>query len=676
MVRPCRLQTEVELAGLLLRFVQIAFFCLCLSAGTALAKQRLLSEADRATYTAAFEQIEAEEYGNARLLAGKAENPLPGKIIRWLDLTRARDNAEPTVDFAEAELFIEESPNWPRRWNLLRAAERAIPRTLSDQRVRAWFEDHPPVSAEGVLRFAHALIATGKKQQATKLIRDSWVGLDFTEKQELSFRQRYHNLLTRDDEIARLDRLLWKRAVGAARRQAGRAGASYVALADARLRLAGMGAGVDQAIKRVPAKLQNDPGLLYDRALWRQRKGRIAGVIELLDPPRRDLANPDRWWSLKRRATREALDLGKHQTAYRIASQHGIERGIGFAEGEWLAGWIALRFVKHPERALEHFARLYNGVSSPISLARGAYWAGEAAAAKGADDLAAIWYRRAAQHSSTYYGQLAARRLGQELEVTFRTAAEPSLEVRAIFERREIVYLIRLLGDLEQKRIQARFLHHLRESAETGEEFRLVTELAVAQGRPDIALRTAKDARLAGFVMPEQLYPRPNLPETDGLEPALVMALIRQESQFYTEAVSRSGARGLMQLMPATAKLVAKSLKLPYQKNRLTEDPAFNMQLGTTYLARLLDRFDGSVMMALAGYNAGPHRVEQWIKRYGDPRRPEVDAVDWAESIPFSETRNYVQRILETIPVYQKQPRRQRASLPLEPAATAFPATN
>ena len=657
----------------MLRLIHIPLLCLYLSAGTASANQRLLSESDRNTYTAAFEQIEAGEYGNARLLAGKAENPLLGNVIRWLDLTRERDDDQPPVDFTEVELFIEKSPNWPRQRSLRRAAEWAIPESLSDQRVRAWFEDHPPVSAEGVVRFAEALIGTGERERATKLLRDSWVGIDFTEEQELTFRQRYISLLTREDEIARLERLLWQRKHSAARRQATRVGAGYVELADARLRLAGMRAGVDRAIKRVPAKLQDDPGLLYDRALWRQRKGRAAGVIELLDPPRRDLANPETWWRLKLQAARQALDLGRPRVAYRLASQHGLAQGIGFAEAEWLAGWIALRFVKDPAQSVQHFTRLYDGVSSPISRARGAYWAGEAVAANDSKEAAAFWYRRAAEHSTTYYEQLATYRLGLDLEVSFEKAVEPSLEVRAIFDRRELVYIIRLLGEIEQTAVHKLFLHHLRESAETGEEFRLVTELAIVQGRPDIALRTAKDARLAGFVMPEELYPRPELPEIDGLEPALVLALIRQESQFYAEAVSRSGARGLMQLMPATAKLVAKNLKLSYRTDRLTEDPAFNMRLGTAYLAQLIERFDGSVMMALAGYNAGPYRVDEWVRRYGDPRRPEVDAIDWAERIPFSETRNYVQRILETLPVYQRRLRARRVSLPLDPAAAALP---
>ncbi|MDH3474068.1 MAG: lytic transglycosylase domain-containing protein [Rhodospirillales bacterium] len=656
------------MAGPVLRLILIATLTSCALASSA-AGQSLLTASDRATYEAAFEQIEAEEYGTARLLAGKAENPMLGKVIRWLDLSRTRKDDEPPGDFAELEIFLEQNPDWPARHGLLRAAERAMPASLSAHRVRAWFEDHPPVSVDGILRFAEALNATGETARATALLRGAWVDLDFSEEQELAFRQLYAGLPTRDDEIARLERLLWQRKSSAARRQAARVGGDYSLLADARLRLAGRRAGVDQAVRRVPANLQDDPGLVYDRAVWRQQKGRVEGVIELLDPPRAEVPYPDKWWRLRRWAARKALDQGKHQTAYRIASAHGLESGLGFAEGEWLAGWIALRFIKDPTLAYQHFTRLYDRVSSPISKARGAHWAGEAAAAKGSQEAAARWHGLAAQEPTTYYGQLSARWLGQTIDITLPAAIDPNLEVRAEFGAGELVYVIRLLGELGQRKVQQHFLHHLRLAAQTASDFQLIAELAQAQGRPDIALRTAKDARLAGFTLPDLLYPEFEPRHADGLDPALMLALIRQESQFYSEAVSPAGARGLMQLMPATARRVAMGLKLSYRSERLTADPSFNMRLGSTYLGQLLERFDGSAMLALAGYNAGPHRVDQWIKRYGDPRGAGADPIDWAERIPFDETRNYVQRILETVPVYRKQLSQRRVSLPLDPAS-------
>lgn len=638
----------------------------------AMAGQSLLSERDRTAYSDAFEAIGKKQFGRARLLAEQAENPMPGKVIRWLDLIRTRSDGD-QASFSEFAEFLDQNPGWPSQTSLQRAAERAMADDLPDERVLAWFGRRPPLTVDGTLRYAAALLRAGESERAVKLLGQAWIGLNFDQEQEIAFRQRYKQLITPEDEIARLERLLWQRSDNAARRQAKRIDNGYVELTDARLRLARRRPGVDSAIKRVPAHLKNNPGLNFERALWRQRKGRAEGVIELLDPPRTDVAYPELWWRLRRRAVRWAIDNGDHAAAQRIASHHGVDHGLVFAEGEWLAGWIALRFLKDPKQAYQHFVRLHDGVSSPISRARGAYWAGEAAAAKGTAKWAKHWHRLAAQHSTTYYGQLAARRLGQEPSVVLPQSVRPTLEERAKFDRQELVYVVRLLGELDQRKAQKRFLDHMRQTAGGAADFQLVAELADSQGRPDIALRTAKDARMAGFILSDQLYPKPPLQAIDGLNPALMFALIRQESQFYPEAVSGSGARGLMQLMPATAKLVAKGLNLTYRRDKLTEDPIFNLKLGSAYLIQLLERFDGTVMLALASYNAGPHRVQQWIKNYGDPRRAEVDAVDWAERIPFSETRNYVQRILETVPVYETRLNSRRANLPLKRASALRP---
>jgi soluble lytic murein transglycosylase len=253
---------------------------------------------------------------------------------------------------------------------------------------------------------------------------------------------------------------------------------------------------------------------------------------------------------------------------------------------------------------------------------------------------------------------------------------EPRPEDRREFARQELVQVVRLLGQLDQRKIQRRFLDRLRNMANTTSDFLLTAELALEQGRPDRALRTAKEARKVGLILPGHLYPLPSLPHDDAMDRTLLLAVIRQESQFYNDVVSGAGARGLMQLMPATAKRVARKLKIPYRRSRLTEDPAYNLRLGIAYLTQLLDRYEGSRLLALAAYNAGPRRVDRWIKRFGDPRKHGVDPVDWAERIPFSETRNYVQRILEAVPIYVLRMADRQVELPLDWATAGFPEPN
>jgi soluble lytic murein transglycosylase len=651
------------------RILVLTIWAACLAGRATAANGILLSEADRAIYTAAFEKVDARQYESARALAERAVNPLPGKVIDWLDLARDDTGA----DFAQLAKFLDDNPDWPRQRDLLRNAERAMPADMSDAALRAWFEARSPVTVEGALRYAEALKRGGRDDETAELLRQVWITFKLTRNQEDQFLQQHGKLLRKADHVARLNRLLWKRSARAARRQARRVGSGYVRLAEARLLLAFRRPGVDRAVKRVPGTLRDDPGFIYDRARWRRRKGRYNGVVALLDPPMPDAPYPEFWWPLRHWAARTALDKKDFAVAYRLASHHGFEKGLGFAEGEWLAGWIALRFTKDPAQAHEHFVHLFNRVSTPVSRARGAYWSGDAARRMGDKQKAAYWYQLAANHMSTFYGQLAARRLGQPLTAALPRPTKPQTAERQDFARRELVQVVRLMGQLGAKNTQKRFLDRLRNLATTASEYALTAELALEQGRPDRALRTAKEARRAGLILPEHLYPLPELPETDDLDRTLLLAVIRQESQFYSEVVSGAGARGLMQLMPATAKRVARKLKIPYRRRKLTEDPAYNMRLGTAYLSQMLDRYDGSRLLALAAYNAGPRRVDRWIKRFGDPRRPGVDPVDWGERIPFNETRNYVQRILEAVPIYDLRIANRQVDLPLDWATAGFP---
>ncbi len=617
---------------------------------------RLLLDQDRKAYRAAFHEASKARFRKARKLARNAENRMPAKVIEWMRLAGDR----PRGNFKALAQFLDENPEWPGQVALRRNAELMLPRTLRDEQLLSWFQARPPATPAGAARYAGAMMRAGQNEAATELLRATWVGGDFGRRDERAFRKRFSESLHRGADLARLDRLLWDGKYGPARRQARRLGKGYPALAEARIQLARRGPGVDAAISRVPADLKEDAGLVYERARWRRRKSRYKGVIELLDPPDPAAPRPELWWPLRKWAARQAIIEGDFSAAYRIARAHGLEAGLGFAEGEWLAGWIALRFLNQTKDAYEHFKRLSAGVTSPISLSRSAYWAGEAARALDRRDasrdwrlIAQRWYELAARFGTTFYGQLASQRLERPIEIETSEAGLPSPEARAAFGQRELVRVVRLLGELGETKLRDRFLLRLKTLAENAEDYALVAELAHGQGRSDIAVRTAKSATTAGFVLLDYLFPSRELPEIQGSEPALVLAVIRQESAFYNKAVSGAGARGLMQILPGIAKRIARRLKIGYNRKKLLTDPEYNLRLGRALLSDLTKRYDGSYVLALSAYNAGPARSNRWMKAFGDPRRPGVDPVDWIESIPFDETRNYVQRIIEALLVYR-----------------------
>ncbi len=628
-----------------------------------------LSAQDREHYKNAFLHANKGNFRDARLHAARAANKLPAKVIQWLDLTR--DDSAPS--FGEALDFFQSNPDWPRQESLLRSVERAMPWQWPDAEMLAWFEAHPPVSIDGVMKYAGALERSGRGGEAHGLLRRTWREGIFDRVQDQNFYRAHRSVLQKDDHVARLNRMLWSRQAISARRHLRRLGGDYAALAEARIKLWTRKGGVDSALRKVPGRLKRDPGLLYDRALWRQRKGRYDGVVEILRTIGPEQDHASRWWYLRRWAGYEALERGQAQLAYQLARDHGQGKGSGFAEAEWLAGWSAHHFLKDARRAYRHFSRLYYGSTSPISQGRGGYWAAQASARMGKADWTKRWLAASAQHSTSFYGQLAAAQIGQPIDIRFDRHPRPTKAMRHAFEARETVMVARLLDRLGQSKPLGSFLRHLGDRAETPQELALAADLAADLGRPAIGIWAAKRARNRGLLMPELLFPAPVNAKGRGVEPALVLAVTRQESAFDPKAVSPAGARGLMQLMPATARAVAKRQRLPYSKPRLTRDAAYNMKLGTAHLAELLSDYDGSHILTLAAYNAGGSRVSRWIAAHGDPRDPKVDPIAWIEQIPFEETRNYVMRVLESLVIYRKRLGSGLVELPLEPATAEGP---
>ena len=405
----------------------------------------------------------------------------------------------------------------------------------------------------------------------------------------------------------------------------------------------------------MPAALAGDGGLIYERVRWRRRADLTDGAVELLAQQPENPTNLRRWWTERNILVRRLFADAEYQGAYDLVAAHSQESGIPFAQAEWLAGWLALRFNGRPDLAQQHFRRLFDSVTTPISLARGAYWVGRSYEAMSDATNATNWYRLASLYDTTFYGQLAAGKLNEPSVARLPTETEVPIDVAEAFAVSEMTRIVLALDQIDEEALSDRFLRTMsRRAQDDPVQLALTTRLAVEIERRHIAVRNAKRAVSIGPPLVQASYPILPLPLASPVpETALLLALIRQESEFRVDAVSRSGARGLMQLMPATARRMSRALGVQHSLRRLTSDPDHNIRLGSEYLARMLDRFDGSYILAVASYNAGPSNVEKWIVEWGDPRDPGVDTIDWIESMPFYETRNYVQRVLENAQVYR-----------------------
>jgi soluble lytic murein transglycosylase len=637
--------------------VFLGAFVVAIVLGLTAVSAAALSEPDLKAAKAAFAAIEKNQWQEAHQRAAAASDPLVAKIVRWIDYTRPETGA----DFAAIMAFVEGEAQWPARAELRRRAEEKMPAAMSTRDVLAWFDRYPPVSTDGLIRRATALMAVGKDESAHDAVRKAWIEGDFGKAQEQDFFRRFRRLLTVDDHRARLDRLIWADREWAAQNMLWRVDADTRALAEARLALMAAKGGIDRLLDRVPAKLKNDPGLTYERLRWRRKKGRYEAAREILKDLPPDPLHPRKWWIERDILARRALEDGSITDAYRIAKEHGLKpteaNAREYADAEWMAGWIALRLLGDHAVAMEHFVAMYQVVQYPISRARGAYWTARAAEAMQMPRVAKLWYATAARLPTTFYGQLALAKLAPERPLKLPPEPQPSAEEVAAFKKHELTRATEILAQVGETARLRPFLLTLAAVSDQSGWRALTADLAHVSGRPDLGVLTAKNADRDGHLLLNAGYPTVDLPPNGQngrrVEPALALAVIRQESAFWSAAISSAGARGLMQLMPATAKHLAKAFDVAYANERLTADPHYNLKLGTAYLAQMVDDFGGSYVLALAAYNAGPSRARQWTREFGNPGQSWADTVDWIESIPFGETRNYIQRVLENLQVYR-----------------------
>ena len=614
------------------------------------ASAQTLPAADMEVMRSALAAAQSGDWSRAYASAATATDPLPVKMLRWMEYARPGAPGR----FPDIAEFIEKNPDWPGQKALRKHAEEALAGE-SDAVAAEWFKRYPAVSPTGKVREAEMMINSGNLDAGIAALRSVWIAADFGPLDEKNFLARHSASLRPEDYVQRIDRLLWDGQSEAAHRMLGLVPSDYRPVAEARLALAAQAGNAEALVGRVPARLRSDPGLIFEQMRWRRKKDMTDAAVQVLLTQPNDLVRPAAWWAERQAIARRVLAGGNAELAYRIVEQHGLIEGNAFSEAQFLLGYIALRYIKQPGLAFEHFSRILTRVATPYAKARAGYWGGRAADAQGKTDLAAKWYAAGADHMATFYGQLAAHQLGHDAPPRPVPEPVPDVTERKQFDGDEVVRADRIFFELGDAARSKLFLLHLADNAKTPAKFAMLANLAEANGRIDLAIAVAKRAIEAGTPLMIHGYPVTTIPNGGTAERSLLFAITRQESAFERDAVSRVGARGLMQLMPATASFIANKMQLPFSADRLTADGIYNVLIGRAYLETLIDDFGGSYALAIASYNAGPSRVRQWIHDYGDPRGGNIDMVDWIEMIPINETRNYVQRVLENLQIYRGQ---------------------
>ncbi len=598
-------------------------------------------------FAAILKALDETRLTDAREYARAMGNALIVKYVDWSILRHPRS----TDSFSAAFAFLRANPDWPDDAPIRRQAEDRLGGDTPPAEALAYFKAFPPLTSAGHMRRLEAAEVAAPNDVAA-LARDSWQNATFRQQDEGAFLARYGAHLRPADHFARFDRLMREGKDKLARELLPRLSPADKAVAEARLALASRAPEVQTMLRAVPADRQADRRLMLDRLRWLRRTNDQAGARQFLMTLPASLKQDEDWWNERQSLVRDSLQAGRADEAYKLTVGHGLTRGAGFAEAEFLAGWIALRWLKRPDDALKHFKTLDDGVSAPISKSRAAYWLGRAYEAAKHPLEAASAYERAAQNGQTYYGQLAAKRLPNRAPM-MPSDPEATPAERDGIEKREIVTLARWLAQVGDDERARPFLLRVGRIAQSAGELALSAAFAIDAGRPDVAVSISRRAVESGVALYEAAFPVVDMGSTGSIERALALGLTRQESGFQTGVSSPAGALGLMQLMPDTARAMAGKTRQPFDAARLTTDPAYNVSLGTQYLADMLEKFGGSYELALSAYNAGPNRTARWLESIGDPRSGAIDMIDWIELIPFRETRNYVQRVMEAVVVYR-----------------------
>ena len=619
-------------------------------------KQKFYSDRDLRYAKQAISFMEKSNWKDAKKAASKARAKSIYDFIQWRHLLTTGNRAT----FTEYKQFIERVKDYPRIDRVRYLGEHKInSKNHTKNEIIQWFDKYPPLSGFGKMMLGDALLSKNK-ETAINLIKEGFITADLSKNDLIFFRKKFKKYLNSSDYIKRADYLAWENKYWDLKRMLRYLPKDYQLLYTARQLLMSRSYGVDSAISNVPASLKKDAGLNYDRLKWRRKRGRVDSSLEILLSIKNNkdyMVRPDKWWVERSIIARSLIYKKRYEQAYKITSKHGLSEGAELAEAEWMSGWIALSFLKDPILAKSHFTKFYNNVGYPISLSRGAYWLGKANLALNNKEEADKWFKEGSKYLTTYYGQLSHMKIYPNKTFELKESTQVDKNYAESFYKNKLVAIVHLLDEVKKDKYTKHILRFLaNDNVSAGSEI-LAAKLATDISRFDFAIQVSKIASYQKRFHNKYNYPVISTPNKVGSrkipEQALILSIIRQESEFDISARSRVGAQGLMQLMPYTAKTVAKQAKVSYSKSRLTTSPEYNINLGSFYIAGLILDYDGSYPFAVAAYNAGPKRVKYWKKINKDPQKKQIDYVDWVELIKFKETRNYVQRVMENFNVYR-----------------------
>lgn len=602
------------------------------------------------------------DFVNAGSLAQQSGDPAAVKLVELLFL---RDKGA-KAGYARLMNFLDVAPKWPLTETLLKRAEQALFESgARGPEVINHFAERKPFTSHGNIALARAAMAMGDKDGARQALMRAWLNPDMDDTVEAAAVNEFGSALSEADYRRRLWMLIYAQESNAAVSHARRMGSGYAAIAKVAQALLRGTAGADRQYAGLSATNRNIPALRYALARYYRRTDKFAkarSILAAAPSNAADMGDPEAWWTERRIIARRSVGPAHRDnwvTAYQIAAQHGLTKGDAAVEAEFLSGWIALRYLNKPDTAMKHFSRLQEIAPTRTEKARAGYWIGRTYEAMGDKGSARATYKQASEYSTVYYGQLAREKIGLGEVPEQIESGDTTPAARAAVDRDEVMRAFRIMAQAADKSQLNLFVYSISTRFNSLAEMNAAASVLHQYGGTTLALRLAKAAGQRNIDIDSYSYPIRGLPDWKQIgkpvEKALVFGLSRQESEFDPQAGSKVGAQGLMQLMPSTAKLIARQYNISYAQEKLKGDPSYNVKLGAAHLGDLIDDFGGSYVLTLVAYNAGPRRAKEWVAEYGDPRSGQVDPIDWVESIPFQETRQYVQKVLQNLHIYRSR---------------------